>query len=137
MTTDELDVRRVPKAQRHPLIFNRFSDLATGETFVLVNSHDPRHLREEFERDQPGAFSWEYLDAGPKEWRVRIGKRSATNLPRVLCNVDTVGRGEATQDAAEALWKLEIQERHLDANIIRLHEEDRIAPHRGRTSTYC
>ncbi|MGH8859650.1 MAG: DUF2249 domain-containing protein [Jatrophihabitantaceae bacterium] len=124
-------MRRIPKPQRHPLIFDRFADLASGAAFVLVNSHDPRHLHEQFERDQRGAFTWEYLEAGPKEWRVRIGKRSATSLPRVLCNVDTVERDEVTQDAAGALWKLEMHERHLDANIIRLHEDDRIAPHRG------
>jgi uncharacterized protein (DUF2249 family)/quercetin dioxygenase-like cupin family protein len=131
MTAEELDVRRIPKPQRHPLIFERFSDLAGGEALVLVNSHDPRHLREEFERDLPGAFTWEYLEAGPKEWRVRIGKRSASNLPRVLCNLDTVGHDDATTDAAGALWKLEMQERHLDANVIRLQNDARIALHRG------
>lgn len=131
MTPEELDVRRVPKPQRHPLIFDRFSALATGGALVLVNSHDPVHLREEFERDHAGAFTWDYLEAGPKEWRVRIGKRSETSLPQVLCNVDTVGHDELSQDAAGALWKLEVQERHLDANIIRLRADDRIAPHRG------
>jgi uncharacterized protein (DUF2249 family)/quercetin dioxygenase-like cupin family protein len=131
MTVDELDVRRVPKPQRHPLIFDRFSNLASGAAFVLVNNHDPKHLREEFERDQAGAFMWEYLEAGPREWRIRIGKISATGLPRVLCNLDTVQREEATQDAAGALWKLEMLERHLDANLVRLRADDRIAPHRG------
>jgi uncharacterized protein (DUF2249 family)/quercetin dioxygenase-like cupin family protein len=131
MTAEELDVRRVPKPQRHPLIFDRFSNLASGAAFVLVNSHDPRHLREEFERDRPGGFTWEYLEAGPKEWRIRIGKRSASGLPRVLCNVDAVQQDEVTRDAAGALWKLDMRERHLDANLIRLQEDDRIALHRG------
>jgi len=56
--TDELDVRQVPKSQRHPMIFARFDALAAGESFVLVNSHDPIHLREEFARDRPGAYDW-------------------------------------------------------------------------------
>src|SRR4051794_36402303 len=108
---DELDVRNVPKPQRHPLIFDRFSEMANGEAFVLVNSHDPKHLREEFERDHPGRYSWDYLDRGPTEWRVRIGKSASTELPRVLCNAYEMSRGEVTGDAAGALWKLDMQER--------------------------
>ena len=129
--TDELDVRPVPKPQRHPLIFDRFSRLASGEAFVLVNSHNPRHLREEFERDHPGRYSWEYLETGPTAWRVRIGKSAATELPRVLCNVYAEGAGEATGDGLGALWKLEMGERHLDANLIRLKDGARIDAHLG------
>jgi len=128
MTTDVIDVRQVPKPQRHPLIFARFSGLAIGEAFVLVNSHDPRHLRAEFERDLPGSFTWEYLEKGPSAWRVRIVKCSATAVPSVLCNMYAVGRDEP---AAGSLWKLEMGERQLDATIIRMRAEDRIAAHLG------
>lgn len=131
MTVEELDVRQVPKPQRHPLIFDRFSALASGEAFTLVNSHDPMHLRQEFERDQHGRYTWEYLATGPTEWRIRIGKTSMTELPRVLCNAYAVGSGRATGDAADALWKLEMDERQLDANLIRLHGGTRITPHAG------
>jgi uncharacterized protein (DUF2249 family) len=131
MTADELDVRQVPKPQRHPLIFDRFTGLALDEAFVLVNSHDPRHLREEFERDHPGRYSWEYLETGPTEWRIRIGKSSASELPRVLCNAFAVSRCEATGNAAGAVWKLEMHQRHLDANIIRLQGGAHIEPHVG------
>ena len=58
---DELDVRAVSKPQRHPMIFARFDALAVGESFVLVNSHDPKHLHQEFERDHPGIYDWTYL----------------------------------------------------------------------------
>ena len=84
MTVDELDVRPVPKPQRHPMIFQRFSELAVGEAFVLVNSHDPRHLHDEFEREHPRRYSWDYLQTGPAEWRIRIGKSAAAELPRVV-----------------------------------------------------
>ncbi|BBY94601.1 hypothetical protein MGALJ_42700 [Mycobacterium gallinarum] len=72
--TDELDVRHIPKPQRHPMIFARFDALAAGESFVLVNSHDPKHLREEFARDRPGAYDWRYLEGNQTEhlWRIRI-----------------------------------------------------------------
>jgi uncharacterized protein (DUF2249 family) len=73
-TRGELDVRRVPKSQRHPMIFARFDALAAGESFVLVNSHDPIHLREEFARDRPGAYDWRYLESNQADrlWRIRI-----------------------------------------------------------------
>jgi uncharacterized protein (DUF2249 family) len=71
---DELDVRKIPKPQRHPMIFARFDALAAGESFVLVNSHDPLHLREEFARDRPGAYDWRYLEGSQADrlWRIRI-----------------------------------------------------------------
>ena len=72
--TDELDVRQIPKSQRHPMIFARFDALAAGESFVLVNRHDPIHLREEFARDRPGAYDWRYLEGRQSDrlWRIRI-----------------------------------------------------------------
>jgi len=72
--TDEFDVRQIPKSQRHPMIFARFDALAAGESFVLVNSHDPIHLREEFARDRPGAYEWRYLQGSQSDrlWRIRI-----------------------------------------------------------------
>ena len=130
MTADEVDVRQVPKPQRHPLIFERFNDLDDGSAFVLVNNHDPKHLRDEFERDHPGAYGWEYLEAGPSAWRIRITRRSPTDLPRVLANAHALADAVSC-DAAGAVWKVEMVQRHLDANIIRLPEGQRIASHVG------
>ncbi len=79
-SSDELDVRSVPKAQRHPQIFARFASLEPGASFVLINSHDPKHLHEEFERDHPGAYDWSYLESGPV-WRIRITRLAASDLP--------------------------------------------------------
>jgi uncharacterized protein (DUF2249 family) len=72
--TDELDVRQIPKPQRHPMIFARFDALVVDESFVLVNSHDPIHLRDEFARDRPGAYEWRYLESSQSDrlWRIRI-----------------------------------------------------------------
>jgi uncharacterized protein (DUF2249 family) len=83
-TADELDVRQIPKSQRHPMIFARFDALAPGESFVLVNSHDPIHLREEFVRYRPGAYDWRYLEGGQSErlWRIRIIRITDDGLPR-------------------------------------------------------
>lgn len=72
--TDEMDVRQIPKPQRHPMIFARFDALAAGESFVLVNSHDPIHLRDEFARYRTGAYDWRYLEGSQADrlWRIRI-----------------------------------------------------------------
>ncbi len=72
-----LDVRDVPPAQRHPLIFNTFHALAPGESFVLVNDHDPKPLFYQFKFEYEGQFAWDYLEQGPKAWRVRISRVAA------------------------------------------------------------
>ncbi|HEX6762790.1 MAG TPA: DUF2249 domain-containing protein [Gaiellaceae bacterium] len=77
MSTDAeqvLDVRSEPPARRHDLIFETYQALAPGDGFVLVNDHDPKPLRYQFEAEHQGAFSWEYLEEGPEVWRVRIGR---------------------------------------------------------------
>jgi uncharacterized protein (DUF2249 family) len=72
-----LDVRSVPPAQRHPLIFNKFHALPVGESFVLVNDHDPKPLYYQFKFEYEGQFSWDYLEQGPEAWRVRVGRTAA------------------------------------------------------------
>ncbi|WP_406151608.1 DUF2249 domain-containing protein [Streptomyces sp. NBC_01012] len=67
-----VDVREIPHGRRHPRIFTRFARLAERESFVLVNNHDPKPLRREFEATHPGAFAWEYVESGPEQWQVRI-----------------------------------------------------------------
>lgn len=69
-----LDIRSLPPMQRHPLIFQQFESLGNGETFVLVNDHDPKPLFYQFQAERTNQFSWEYLEQGPKDWRVRIGR---------------------------------------------------------------
>ncbi len=70
----DLDVRSEPPARRHALIFETYEGLQPGEAFVLVNDHDPKPLYYQFEAEQPGRFSWDYLEQGPEVWRVCIGR---------------------------------------------------------------
>ncbi len=72
-----LDVRSEPPARRHELIFDTYHDLRQGESFVLVNDHDPKPLWYQFEAEHAGGYSWEYLEQGPQVWRVRIGRPGA------------------------------------------------------------
>jgi uncharacterized protein (DUF2249 family) len=69
-----VDVRAIPPAKRHPLIFSTFEALAPGESFVLVNDHDPKPLYYQFHFERDGQFTWDYLEQGPQDWRVRIGR---------------------------------------------------------------
>ena len=69
-----IDVRQIPPAQRHPLIFQTFEALESGEWFQLVNDHDPKPLFYQFKAEREGQFSWEYLEQGPSVWRVNIGR---------------------------------------------------------------
>ena len=69
-----VDVRGIPRGRRHPRIFGVYGRLAPGESFVLVNNHDPKPLRREFQATYPDRFGWDYLEAGPERWRVRIGR---------------------------------------------------------------
>lgn len=72
-----LDVRVIPPREKHPTIFQTFDALKPGEAFILLNDHDPRPLRYQFEAEHAGKFGWEYLEQGPAVWRVQISKASA------------------------------------------------------------
>jgi len=74
MDIKTIDVRQTPPPQRHPMIFETFENLQPGETFLLVNDHDPKPLFYQFKFEREGQFSWEAVDSGPEIWRVRIGK---------------------------------------------------------------
>jgi len=128
--SNELDVRSVPKPQRHPQIFARFASLEPLASFILVNGHDPKHLRAEFERDHPGAFDWTYLESGPV-WRIRITRLASTDLPRILYDTDAPVTHEVGSDPSGAVWKLEMSQRDLDANVIHLQPDGRIESHQG------
>lgn len=67
-----LDVRNIPTRDRHGLIFQTFEGLAPGESFILVNDHDPKPLYYQFQAERTGQFGWDYLESGPEVWRVQI-----------------------------------------------------------------
>jgi uncharacterized protein (DUF2249 family)/quercetin dioxygenase-like cupin family protein len=130
MPDNELDVRELRKPDKHPTIFATFGALAVGESFVLVNNHDPKHLRGEFDADYPGSYGWEYLDNGPRVWRIRITKLTSTPLPRILADTNDF-RADAEPDATGAVWRLEARERDLDSNVIALPAGGGIDAHTG------
>jgi uncharacterized protein (DUF2249 family) len=72
--SQSIDVRPIPGSQKHALIFQTFRGLGAGETFELINDHDPKPLYYQFKFEEPQGFIWEYLEEGPQVWRVKIGK---------------------------------------------------------------
>ncbi len=69
---EELDLRAVPPPQRHPLIFGKFDALAVGDSFQLLNDHDPVPLNRQFDSYRAGQAQWEYIVRGPSLFRIRI-----------------------------------------------------------------
>ncbi len=72
-----IDVRAVPPAQRHPLIFGTFDALDIGQALEIVNDHDPVPLNHQFHQTRAGQFDWQYLEAGPHRWHVRVARVAA------------------------------------------------------------
>lgn len=54
------------------MIFSAFDSLVVGDTLVLVNDHEPRPLRLEFEELRPGRFSWTPHNISSDHWEVEI-----------------------------------------------------------------
>ncbi|HIV57283.1 MAG TPA: DUF2249 domain-containing protein [Candidatus Stackebrandtia faecavium] len=129
MNATELDVRELPKPKKHPTIFATYEALTVGESFILVNNHDPIPLHKEFDADYPGSYDWTYLDKGPREWRIQITKRASTPLPRILADTHALSQTDAKNGGA--IWNLEPQQRDLDSNLIWLPAGDSIQTHAG------
>jgi uncharacterized protein (DUF2249 family)/mannose-6-phosphate isomerase-like protein (cupin superfamily) len=79
----ELDLRAVPHSNRHPLVFARFDALAVGESFELVNDHDPTPLYRQMDAMRPGQAVWSYLDRGPEVFRIRVLRIAPLSGPAI------------------------------------------------------
>lgn len=75
ITENILDVTLLEPRQKHPTIFNRFDELASGESLTIHNDHDPKPLYYQLLGERGNVFIWEYLEQGPMWWKVRISKR--------------------------------------------------------------
>jgi uncharacterized protein (DUF2249 family) len=72
----QLDVRTIQPRERHPMIFRTFDALKPGESFELVNDHNPQPLYYQFLHERPDLFDWEYREEGPEIWRVGITRKA-------------------------------------------------------------
>ena len=77
--TVTIDVRQISPLQRHPMIFQTFDGLTPGQSFILINDHDPKPLYYQFLHEREGQFGWEYQEEGPETWRVQITRTVGAN----------------------------------------------------------
>jgi regulator of cell morphogenesis and NO signaling len=77
-TTKEniLNVTEIEPKLKHPTIFVRFDELKAGESLTIHNDHDPKPLYYQLLGERGNIFTWEYLEQGPKLWRIKISKRA-------------------------------------------------------------
>ncbi len=77
-TMDSLFVPELAPAQKHPTILKKFDDLEVGETFLLINDHDPIPLYYEMKAEKGDVFTWKKVENGPEVWKVEISKTGET-----------------------------------------------------------
>ncbi len=73
-TISTLDLRPMMPFERHEKIFEMWEGLSPGETLRIINDHDPKPLRYQFEVEYNGHYEWDYEQRGPKDWIVKIRK---------------------------------------------------------------
>ncbi|WP_166824943.1 DUF2249 domain-containing protein [Brevibacterium limosum] len=123
-----IDVRTVPKPERHPLIIRTYQELDVGAGLVLINDHVPEGLRVEMVREFADAVGWEPLESTEDEVRVRIIRRASTPAPRVV--LDVAELSDPVEDSG-SVWQLPSRQRDLDANVIALAPGGEIREHTG------
>lgn len=71
----QVDVRPIPIKDRHPMIFELLTSLEPGESFELINDHDPKPLYYQIQAERPEKVDWEYFENGPETWRVKVTRK--------------------------------------------------------------
>ncbi|UVI37767.1 DUF2249 domain-containing protein [Brevibacterium spongiae] len=123
-----IDVRDIPKPERHPLIIEAYRKLEVGTGLILVNDHVPEGLRVEMVREFADAVGWEPLEDNGEEVRVRIVRQASTPTPRVVLDIAEVAGAESESGS---VWQLPTKQRDLDANVIALAPGGEIREHVG------
>lgn len=77
---ETLFIPELQPALKHPTVFKRFDALQPGESFVLVNDHDPIPLFYELKAERGDVFEWTRLENGPEVWKVEIKKTGNAKL---------------------------------------------------------
>ena len=71
----DLDVRNVEPKNRLETIMSAWSQLGTGDELWLTVDHDPKCMYYTLLADHgPEAFTFEYIEDGPTDWRVKVVK---------------------------------------------------------------
>lgn len=60
---------------KHQTILSTFLELEPGKAMIIHNDHDPKPLYFQMQRMYGDIFTWEYEQAGPDWWDVRVTKK--------------------------------------------------------------
>lgn len=69
-----VDAREISPRVRHTVILQMFRMLGPGEGLRIVSDHDPKRLYFDFQAQHGRGFEWTYVEQGPDEWKIRIGR---------------------------------------------------------------
>jgi uncharacterized protein (DUF2249 family) len=72
-----IDLRGMPMDPRHELLFSTLFGLQPGESMEVTNDHDPSGLSYRLAAENPGRFTWTWLQRGPTDWRFRVDRTAA------------------------------------------------------------
>lgn len=65
----------LPPPIRHQTIFGVLDALPANQSVMLVNDHDPKPLFYQLEAEQPGVFTFHYVESGPERFAIRITRK--------------------------------------------------------------
>lgn len=72
----KLDMRAVAPSERYERIMGAYEELGTGGTMELTLDHEPSCMYYALRATRgEDAFAFDYVEAGPELWRVRVQKR--------------------------------------------------------------
>ncbi len=86
---ESLFVPELQPAHKHPTVFKKFDELMPGESFLLINDHDPIPLFYEMKAERGDIFEWTKVENGPEVWKVEIKKTGADAQQNKASGIDT------------------------------------------------
>ncbi|HQE11672.1 MAG TPA: iron-sulfur cluster repair di-iron protein [Flavipsychrobacter sp.] len=78
-----INVPEIEPRMKHLTIFQTFDSLKPGESMIIHNDHDPRPVYFQLQNMRGDIFTWDYLQAGPEWWDIRVTKKELEQAPQV------------------------------------------------------
>ncbi len=100
-TIEIIDVTVIEPRRKHPYIFERFDALLPGDSFVIVNDHDPKPLYYQLLAERGEVVVWDYQENGPATWKVQIGRKEKSGETVENTGGETIGE-VVTKDIRKA-----------------------------------
>jgi regulator of cell morphogenesis and NO signaling len=78
-TLNLLDLRDIDSKDKNEVILDIFDQLHPGDILTIIHDRDFSNLYFTLKTERPLSFTWDYLIAGPKTWKVNITKIKTRN----------------------------------------------------------